>query len=139
MVHVEATHDVSLYVSSGMIQHAITGVAFSEIAKGGLPCGSWRYWLAVGAVLVPTLPVMVGSRQYLLRKHRERVASNALWGASDYVVVVVRRRCTVVLLWYGVFVMVCIATCVSLFVVCHTCASAIFVRVAHGLFSIVVQ
>lgn len=57
-----------------------SGVLATEIAKAGQPCGSWRYWLAVAAVLVPTLPVMVGSRRYLLNKHRERIASNALWG-----------------------------------------------------------
>lgn len=57
------------------------GVAVTEVAKASQPCGTWRYWLAVAGVLVPTLPVMVGSRRFLLKKHRERIAANALWGA----------------------------------------------------------
>lgn len=34
------------------------------------------------AVLLPVLPIMYGSRQFLLRKHKERIASNAPWGMA---------------------------------------------------------
>ncbi|KAK9809348.1 hypothetical protein WJX73_008057 [Symbiochloris irregularis] len=46
------------------------GVIASDLGKSYVPCGSWKYWLAVLAVVPPTLAVTAGIRHYLVAQNR---------------------------------------------------------------------
>lgn len=49
----------------------VTGVIASDLGKSYVLCGSWRYWLAVLAIVPPTLLVTIGIRHILVARNHK--------------------------------------------------------------------
>lgn len=87
----------------------VAGVIASDLGKSYVSCGSWQYWLAVLAIVPPTLLVTAGIRHFLVARnhklqghlHLEELDGQVEW--NEHTTIVYPLVCSLAGLVAGLF------------------------------------